>query len=184
MIDRLKRLARLWFTFESPVDRRTYFRHGLGLMLVKYGVDATLIWSFARIVWTPLDYLKTGASFSHSRLATAPPFLLTVLAVWTLPFIWIGITMSVRRALDAGRSGWFALLFFVPPVNYAFMLVMSLLPTRHQTRVAEPPRPAEAKLPSALLSMACGLAVGLGMLTVNVSAFRSYGVSLFAGMPF
>src|SRR5436305_1417780 len=47
MIDRLKRLARLWFTFESPVDRRTYFRHGLGLMLVKYGVDATLIWSFA-----------------------------------------------------------------------------------------------------------------------------------------
>src|SRR6266699_4298697 len=51
------------------------------------------------------------------------------LALWTLPFLWIGFGMSVRRAADAGRSAWWALLFFVPVLNYVLMVTLSLLPT-------------------------------------------------------
>src|SRR6266571_8370307 len=47
-------LARFWFTFESRVDRSSYFRHGFALMVVKYLGDAALIWAVAHIVWTPL----------------------------------------------------------------------------------------------------------------------------------
>ena len=149
----LRQLARFWFTFESPVDRRTYFRHGLALALVKYAIDAAVIGLVAGIVWTPVDYLATGASFAHSKLRNAPTFLPPLLGLWTLPFLWIGLTMSVRRALDAGRSAWLALLFFVPLVNYAFMLVMSALPTAPAKRPTLAPRPHEARLPSALLSV-------------------------------
>src|SRR3989454_3656866 len=38
------------------------------------------------------------------------------------PFLWIGFGMSVRRAADAGRSAWWALLFFVPLLNYLLMI--------------------------------------------------------------
>jgi hypothetical protein len=81
MIRRLLRLARFWFTFESPVDRRTYFRHGLGLIIVKYVGDATLIRLLAGVVWTPLDYFATGASFTHSKLRGAPDLLLPLLTL-------------------------------------------------------------------------------------------------------
>jgi hypothetical protein len=33
----VRRWLRLWFSFRYPVDRRTYLRHGAGLMLFKYG---------------------------------------------------------------------------------------------------------------------------------------------------
>jgi uncharacterized membrane protein YhaH (DUF805 family) len=116
-MERLARLLRFWFTFDSPVSRRQYLANGAGLMAVKYGVDAALVWLLARQLWTPWDYLTTGADFAHSKLAGAPGVLLPLLGLWTLPFLWIGLTMTLRRALDAGRSAWFALLFFVPVAN-------------------------------------------------------------------
>ena len=180
----VRRLLRFWVTFESPVDRATYFRHGLALMVVKYVVDAAIIWIVAGIVWTPADYLSTGASFFHSRLKSAPPYLVQLLALWTLPFLWIGLTMSVRRAIDAGRSAWLSLLFFIPGVNYAFMLLMSVLPSAPMKRPIPPARADEQRLPTALLSIAAGVVLGLAMLVSSVYVFRSYGASLFFGTPF
>lgn len=181
---RLRELLRFWFTFASPVTRGAYLRHGSALMAFKYVVDAALTWIFARISWTPWDYLTTGAAFATSKLRLGPPVLLSILALWTLPFLWIGLTMSIRRVLDAGRSAWLALLFFVPIVNYGLMLVLSALPSEPSRAPRERPRPHEAKLPSALLSVAAGMAVGLLMVLVSVYGFREYGVSLFLGAPF
>jgi hypothetical protein len=38
------RLLRLWFTLRDPVGPREYLGSGLGLMVFKYVVDATVIW--------------------------------------------------------------------------------------------------------------------------------------------
>ena len=100
-MQRLVKLLRFWFTFDAPVTRSEYLRHGMALAIVKYAVDAAMIWAFAHVIWTPWDYLTTGAAFQHSKLAGAPASLLTFLAIWTLPFLWIGLTMSIRRALYA-----------------------------------------------------------------------------------
>src|SRR2546422_11484966 len=62
-------------------------------------------------------------------LCGRPAGVMLGLALWTLPFLWIGFGMSVRRAADAGRSAWWALLFFVPVLNYVLMVTLSLLPT-------------------------------------------------------
>ncbi|HKW11954.1 MAG TPA: DUF805 domain-containing protein, partial [Gemmatimonadaceae bacterium] len=183
-MQQLARLLRFWFTFEAPVARGAYLRHGLALMVVKYVVDAVLIFAFTRIVWTPWDYLTTGAAFSHSKLAAAPKPLLTLLAIWTLPFLWIGLTMSIRRALDAGRSAWLALLFFVPVVNYAIMGLLTVLPTRESRGGDRVTPPGEARLPSAALSIAIGVGIDLGMVFISVYALRDYGISLFLGTPF
>ena len=181
---RLARLFRFWFTFDSPVDRATYLRHGAALMFVKYVTDAALIGFFTHQIWTPWDYLTTGAEFAHSKLAGAPPAILSLLAFWTLPFLWIGLTMSIRRALDAGYSAWLATLFFVPVINYGVMALLALLPTSPSRGSDPTTRRYEGRLPSAMLSLAIGVGIDIGMVWVSVYGLREYGIALFLGTPF
>ena len=179
---------RLWLTFEERVGRREYLASGLALAAVKYAGDVLLVWSATGRVWAPLDYLRPVGALTAAKLAGAPPSLLPVLALWALPFLWIGVSMSMRRALDAGRSAWLALLFFVPGVNYAFIGLMSALPTRvpsaWERKLQAPPRPQDRRLPGALLAIAAGAAVGLGMIALSVYGLSTYGASLFLGTPF
>jgi uncharacterized membrane protein YhaH (DUF805 family) len=183
-MQRIGRLLRFWFTFDSPVSRGQYVRHGLVLMLVKYVVDAALIWLVAHVMWTPLDYLTTGAMFQRSTLAVAPKPLLSLLAIWTLPFLWIGLTMSIRRALDAGHSAWLAFLFFIPVANYALMAFLSARPRNHSRDMERITRPGQSRLPTALLSIAIGIGLDIGLMLLSVYGLREYGISLFLGTPF
>lgn len=183
-MERLTQLLRFWFTFDTPVSRRAYVMHGAALMAVKYTVDAALILTLAGRLWTPWDYLTTGADFAHSKLAGAPGALLPLLGLWTLPFLWIGLTMTLRRALDAGRSAWTALLFFVPVLNYVLMAVLCVLPTRPVGGEASSSPRRNGKLPSALLSIAVGVGIDLGMFVLSVYGMRDYGLALFVGTPF
>ena len=177
-------LLRFWFTFERPVDRRTYLIHGLALMALKYAFDAAFIWLALERLWTPVDYLRTGVATS-GRLPGASTTFIVALGIWTLPFVWIGITMTVRRAIDAGHSAWLSLFFFVPMLNYAFMLILSMLPTRIRAPMPfEAPRSYEARLPSAMLSIAAGMAIGLAMIALTVYTLTDYGVALFIGTPY
>lgn len=55
---RLLALLRLWFSTSGVVDRTTYAASGAGLAALKYAVDALLVYTSERQVWTPLDYLE------------------------------------------------------------------------------------------------------------------------------
>ena len=63
-------------------------------------------------LWSPIDYLNPTYTFSEARSSLTPK-LTAALVLWTLPFLWIGASMTMRRAVDAGRSAWVGLLFFV-----------------------------------------------------------------------
>ncbi len=108
---RLSRYLRLWFDFADRVDRRTYVRSGAALLLFKYVVDATVIRGYTGRLWSPTDYLNSVSLLQERTLRGVPAGVMLGLALWTLPFLWIGFGMSVRRAADAGRSAWWALLF-------------------------------------------------------------------------
>jgi hypothetical protein len=178
-------LLRFWFTFEAPVTARTYFRHGVGLMALKYAGDVALVYLATGRWWTPLDYLSSVAFLLSRSLADAPTWLVPALAVWALPFIWIGVTLTLRRTLDAGASAWATLIYFVPYANYLFMLALSVLPSAPaDDRGAAQWRPGDRTLPQALLSIGAGIAVGLVMLGVSVTARGLYGAPLFLGTPF
>jgi uncharacterized membrane protein YhaH (DUF805 family) len=176
---------RLWFGFRDPVDRGTYFRHGVGLMAIKYAIDVALIWLFAGQLWSPFTYLSPLLSVRATLLKGGPPWLLPLIVAIALPFLWIGVSMTMRRAVDAGGSPWLALLFFIPVVNYGLMLVLSLLPSRGvQWPVEAPPPMVDDRLKSAMLGVAASL--GVTLLTVGVGVYlrRSYSTGLFLGVPF
>ena len=81
----LARWLRLWFGFRDPVDRGTYFRHGAGLMALKYAIDALLIWRCAGRVWTPLNYLSPLLSTRTELLRGAPAWLIPLLVAIAAP---------------------------------------------------------------------------------------------------
>ena len=184
-MDALKKLTRFWMTFESPVARADYLRHGVGLMILKYGVDAGVIAMATGALWTPADYLQSVPLLVATRLTGAPNYLAPLLAAWTLPFLWIGITMTIRRLLDAGFSAWWSLLFFVPFVNYGLMGGLAAVPQSKQGRKVEPaPEPDGQRIPQALVSIGVGGLTGLLLLWLGVAWLESYGMSLFMGTPF
>src|SRR5215208_6330410 len=124
MAARLSALARYWWTLEAPVRPREYLRHGAGLVALKYTGDVLLVAFGAARLWTPIDYLRSIPFLLSTRLEGAPPWLVPALALWTLPFLWAGITLTLRRALDAGWSAWTTMAFFVPVVNYVMMAAL------------------------------------------------------------
>jgi len=179
------RWLRLWFSFHEPVDRRSYRLHGAGLMLFKYGVDVAVVWAFAHRLWTPLTYLNPVWVLRAQLLRDAPPWLGPALVIWTLPFLWIGVSMTLRRAVDAGESPWVCLLFFVPVVNYGVMLLLSLLPSR-VVRVG-PAAHCDAVDPrfrAGLLGVAAALAITIPTVLIGVYLRRMYSAGLFLGTPF
>ena len=174
---------------ERPVDRRTYFSVGITLMLLKYVVDATAIWWAAGILWTPFDYFVPLVSLTGAKIARFPTELNAFLLCWALIFIWIGVTMSARRAIDAGMLPWVVVCFFVPFLNYILMLVLALVPTGAVTRA---PRPSNVDHPfesrrstrSTVCGILAGASAGVATIVVGVLALRTYGGTLFLLTPF
>jgi len=118
-------------------------------------------------------------------LGPAPDWVMIALTAWTLPFVWIGVSMTMRRAVNAGYSAWTCLVFFVPVVNYLLMLWLCIAPTAEQ-RVPRPRQETltDEKVKSALLGVAAGLAVTIPTVLISVYVRKTYSAGLFLGTPF
>lgn len=177
---------RLWFSFDVPVGPRDYLRHGLSLMLFKYLVDATVMGVTVHRWWSPIDYLNPSVVLREGG-SQIPWMVRGLMILWTLPFIWIGASMSVRRAVDAGRSAWVGLLFFIPVVNYVMMIVLSAMPSRRREndRSPAPEAPAlDQRVTSGLLGMAASVAVGIPLTAMLALWLKDLGWTMFFGTPF
>ena len=66
--------------------------------------------AFASSPLTPVDYFDPVLASRLAALGQYPTWLPFALLLWALPFVWCGVSMSARRAIDAGRSSALALL--------------------------------------------------------------------------
>jgi hypothetical protein len=182
-------LALLFGRSDRPIDRATYLRAGLSLMLVKYIVDAVLIGVFGGVLWTPIDYLLPMISFNAEKIAGFPLELNISLLVWALPFIWIGVSLSVRRAIDAGIFPGVVVTFFLPFLNYLLMLALALAPSRVREVPVETSPPPESERRKGIghsggVGVLSGAVSGLIAAAAGVVFLRTYGASIFLGTPF
>jgi hypothetical protein len=142
-----------------------------------------VIWLVAHRVWTPVDYLVPSVTLRQPKLAGLPDWLVVVLIVWTLPFLWIGVSMTLRRSLDAGRSPWLAMFFFVPLVNYLVMIILCAMPSRPRRPAVEAPEVGPASLQAVGLALLASLPVGFALVVLCTLALEAYGAALFLGAP-
>lgn len=173
-------LLSLWFSFDLPVDRRTYFWNGLGLMVLKYTVDAAVLLHFTGRTWSPWDYFIPLWKVREQLTASGPAWLMPAIVLFSLPFLWIGVSMSARRAVDAGGSAWISLLFFLPVVNLFLMGALALLPSK--PRVFQ--ETVDQRLQSAMLGVAVVVADTVLTMLVAIYLRRTYSTGLFLGLPF
>lgn len=185
------KLSDLW-RFDGRVNRGTYALIGFIGFAIKHNVDRLLaaslgarwsIWNY----WIPFeDFTRPSALVPRDRQ------LLLLLVVTALPFIWIGVTLTVKRLRDAGQPLWLAMLFFAPMVNLLFFAVLCVLPSRMSA--AEPIRPREAlenprfwpesRTGSAALGAAVAALIGVVATWIDLRLLGNYGMTLFVALPF
>jgi hypothetical protein len=112
---------------------------GLCLFALKFLVDrvvATL--AFGR-GWTIYNYLiPLEGIWLAGRSPEDKAFYATMLAV-AVPFVLVGIIVTLRRLRDAGLTPVLAGLFFVPAVNLLFFAALSVIPSQRRRRLEPGP---------------------------------------------
>jgi hypothetical protein len=201
---------RILFGLSVAVDRRTYLLAGVLLTLLKIGIDNGLALVATGRPWPLLAYLAPSWTLKSEGIRgsphSTPEWLLVALVVVALPFVWVGVTMSIRRAVDAGRSPFLGLLFLVPIVNYVVMIVLAALPSATARRwippttagvyrapskdgrndpppPSRPERELEPGVRATLFGMASSVGIGLGMIGLSVFSMGLYGAALFFATP-
>jgi len=183
----------------ARVPRRPYIAWGLGLAVFKFLLDTAVVYGFSHRVWSPLGYVVPSLTLRRAAVGDAPEAMHVLLIVLALPFLWIGLSMSVRRAADAGRSPWLGVGFLIPIVSYLTILYLCVQPTRDtgrwQPAAVGAPRPgggdpaqSSVELPSrvrsALFGVLASFALGVAMLGLSVYGLGVYGQALFFATPF
>ncbi len=185
---RLLAPLRLWFTLDLPVGRRAYLLSGLLLVPLKIAIDSALFRAATGRPWPLTGYLHPSFNLRFGGLPHDEVWVAWALAAVTLPFLWVGISLTVRRCRDAGLSPVWGLLFFAPAVNYVLMAVLCCVPGRPRAAPVGSwtGRRVEPSSSPAVWGhgVAAGAALGLAMILVSVGLLRSYGLALFVGAPF
>lgn len=178
-------LPRLWFGLREPVSRSAYLLSGVGLMAVKYGVEAAVIGLTTARWLTPWAFLSPLYSTRVELMQAAPAWVGPAFYLWTLPFLWIALSMSVRRAASAALPPWLGLLVLVPAINYFTMAWLSLVQRAPADRPGSDPVSPPARHPAALdlLAVLFGPAYTLLMIGASVYVMNEYGYVLFFLTP-
>jgi uncharacterized membrane protein YhaH (DUF805 family) len=197
--------ASLLFGLRARVSRRQYLIWGFALAALKFAVDTGIVYAFTKKTWSPLGYVLPSMILRDESVGSVPGAMHVLLVVAAMPFLWIGVTMSVRRAADAGVSPWLGVGFLVPVLNYLTIAVLAAMPTKREATWAPAPLtayrgpppagggeaagpPSSVELPSgvraALLGLAACIGLGLAMLGLSVYGLGAYGTALFFATPF
>ena len=146
-----------------------------------------------------LYHLRPGLPPKVTRDRDDQIFYATMLAL-ALPFLVVGVVLTVRRLRDAGWPLWLVLFFFAPmPINIVFFIVLCLTPSRARTAhgtlgdVIDGPEAAKSgsketrprfSYKRAILAILIPLPVAAAVVYFCTHILRDYGWSLFVGLPF
>ena len=188
------RFANLW-EWQGRVSRKTYFLVGVIAFALKFALDWLVVTQFFHRPWSLLNYWRPfGAIRDVGSINSPERAMAFVLVTLALPFLWIGLSMTVRRLRDAGQPEWLVVLFFAPIVNLIFFAGLCFAPPSTTPRPAEPPpwpnpRALDRWIPrsplgSAVVSVGITAVLGLLFAFLGTEVVRSYGWGLFVALPF
>jgi hypothetical protein len=184
-------LSDLWQP-AGTIDRGTYaivgvagfaLKHNLDRLVASYGFHRP--WGFFNY-WVPLSNIGRITDL-HGQDAL---FLGTLLAL-SLPFVWVGIALTLKRLRSAGLPSPLVAMFFVPILNLPFFLLLCLLPERGASETDSRPRKSffagfvpDSALGSAALSLLFTVPPGIGIVLFGAKLLGSYGWGVFVALPF
>jgi hypothetical protein len=178
----------------GTIDRGTYVLVGVVGFILKHNLDRVIATYGFHRPWGLFNYWEPlhNAGRVTTLHGDEAKFLATLVAT-ALPFIWVGVMMTLKRLRSAGLSDAFVILFFVPFLNLLFFLVLSLLPERGTSSDAGTSFTGqswlarlvpESPLGSAALAVLITALIGLGAAVFSTLYLVNYGWGLFVALPF
>src|SRR5687768_9054102 len=86
----------------STLSRRAYIAWGLLLFAIKFNIDRIVAHFAFNRSWSIMDYFEQSGAWDSAENKT---FYLAMGAI-ALPFIGIGVALTLRRLRDAGLPLW------------------------------------------------------------------------------
>ena len=183
----------LW-QWQGKIGRATYASVGIIAFSLKFLIDWLTVTRAFHRPWSLLNYWRPfGAIHGMDSLSLENRFFAGTMLFVALPFIWLGLAMTVKRLRDAGQPTWLAALFFAPLANLAFFLALSLMPPSKRDHDEALPWPGirafdrwipRSKAGSAMVSTIATAFIGVLFTFVGTHYVATYGWSLFVGLPF
>src|SRR5437762_30732 len=185
------RFSDLWRP-TGVVDRGTYAFVGVLSFALKHNIDRLVATYGFHRPWRLFSYwvpLRDVARITTLRGDQAV-FLGTMVAI-ALPFVWVGVVLTIKRLRSAQLPYWLVVLFFVPCLNLLFFLLLSVVPKR-DTPLTEQQTPRgsfthiipESAIGSAAMSLILTLPFGLAIALLGAQVLTNYGWGLFVALPF
>ncbi len=180
------------FTIQGRVSRVAYGLTGIVLTLIKHNLDRVLAMQIHRQTWGLMNYMTPlGMLNQPNPLSSEEKRFLVTMALVAVPFIWVGVVMTVKRLRDAGVTSRLVFLFFIPAVNIVFFLLLCLLPSREDSELAgrggwgvlETYLP-NSKWGSGILGTLAGAIFGTVLTLFSIRVLGNYGFTLFLAIPF
>jgi uncharacterized membrane protein YhaH (DUF805 family) len=153
---------------------------GLILFACKYAADSFVARVIFHVRWMPWDYFAPGSAFKQSSYT-----FYGVLGAVAVPFLWLGVSLTLRRLRTLQRSPWLALLFFAPFVNLIFFAVISLdlaPPAAPAQFWSEPPRYGPVR--RLVLTAIVLVPIAMASIALGTQLLGNYGWGLFVSVPF
>ena len=160
-------------------------KHNLDRFIATFAFDRP--WSIFNY-WVPPDDLVRWSALSDADRN----FLLAMLVV-SLPFIWVGVLLTMKRLRAAQLPGVLVAFFFFPFLNLIFFLVLAVIPSRPLRTTPREPGSArrfiDAIIPRDGLGASAGAVIvsvlfALGGMGFGIFVFIEYGWGIFVGLPF
>ena len=158
-------------------------------MAIKYNLDRAVAWWGFHRTWYFWNYIKPRGLDAVNAVPPDDARFYFVLLLTSLPFLVVGIFLTLRRLRSAGLPFALCLLFFIPVINLIFFTALSLIPEKSIRHVpANSPRWLLA-LPSstfgsAFMATAIVGSAGVGLAYASTAFLQSYGWGLFVALPF
>lgn len=185
---RLVDLFQLWFGVTRPVSQRAYLFSGLFLLVVKYAGEAWMAHEITGKWLLPWEFFSPlGEQRFEIVQAIGPVFWL-----WTIIFLWIALSMSARRAVDAYMSPWMGIIVLIPILNCFLVLILLAAPpyrSDEERFLIEPAAAGRTGISAFppftwdLLALLFGPIYTLLMLGAVIYLFEDYGAIFFFGGP-
>jgi hypothetical protein len=186
--------ADLWRS-GGTIDRGPFALVGLIGFALKHNLDRLVATFVFHRPWGLFNYWVPVRDVARiTALSNGDSVFLATMVVLSLPFVWVGVTLTSKRLRSASLPPALVLLFFVPFLNLLFFLWLCLMPARDSDitpqKAARPKSNffvravPESSLGSAALSLLFTVPCGLGIAVIGEQALRSYGWGLFVALPF
>jgi uncharacterized membrane protein YhaH (DUF805 family) len=182
-----------FWTWRGKIGRAAYAGVGILLFAIKHNLDRAIASAYG-FKWGIFNYWIYNQPAGIDTLSGEQARYYATLVLVAIPFIWIGVVLTLRRLRDANLPLWMVAFFFLPFLNLVFFLILAVIPS---ASMSMPTRPVsrgfyrsvskvvpDGELGSAVMGIVATAVLAVAATTLSARGMGNYGWGLFVGIPF